>query len=218
MARPIDLCLAETVAADLGVPVDPHVERCVSAASGAIAAVCGRAFERATVTEYPPGYGRPYLLLSRPPLVEVSHVTEWGELLDATAYTIAGDLAADGLLYRLAGVWPETAHMRGLITLTVDGRQGYPGALAVTYTGGWVTPGQVALDAATGPVTLPAELEEAAILEACALYRGRGRDADVSGESLGDWSVSYRERTPGQRLASPRAELLVMPHIQRRAS
>ncbi|QSQ17184.1 hypothetical protein [Myxococcus landrumensis] len=218
MARPIDLCLAETVAADLGVPADPHVERCVSSASGAIAALCGRDFARATVTEFPVGYGRPYVLLSRPPLVEVIRVVEGGEMLDTTAYTIAGDLAAGGLLYRLAGVWPATAHVGGLVTLTVDSHQGHPGALAVTYTGGWVTPGQVALDATTGPVTLPAELEEAAILEACALYRGRGRDADVSGESLGDWSVSYRERSAGQRLASPRAELLVTPHILRRAS
>ncbi|MCY0997931.1 hypothetical protein OWM54_12405 [Myxococcus sp. MISCRS1] len=218
MARPTDLCLAATVAADLGVAVDPHVERCVSAASGAIAALCGRAFERATVTEYPASYARPYVLLARPPLVEVISVREGGELLDAPAYTFAGDLAAGGLLYRLSGVWPETAHASGLITLTVDSRQGHPGALAVTYTGGYMTPGQVAGDASLGPVTLPAEVEEAAILEACALYRGRGRDADVSAESLGDWSVSYRERGAGQRLASPRAELLVAPHILWRAS
>ncbi|MCP3105537.1 hypothetical protein LZ198_42505 [Myxococcus sp. K15C18031901] len=218
MARPTDLCLAATVAADLGVPVDPHVERCVSAASGAIAALCGRAFERATVTEYPASYGRPYVLLARPPLVEVLRVTEAGVELAAASFTVAGDLAAGGLLYRLAGLWPVTAHVGGLVTLTADSHQGHPGALAVTYTGGYVTPGQLALDASLGPATLPAEVEEAAILEACALYRGRGRDSDVSAESLGDWSVSYRERGAGQRLASPRAELLVAPHVLWRAS
>lgn len=218
MARPTDLCLAATVAADLGVPADSHVERCVTSASSAIARLCGRAFERATVTEYPDSFGRPYVLLSRPPLVEVLSVAEGGELLDAASYTLAGDLAAGGLLYRLAGLWPVTARVGGLVTLTVEMRQGRPDALAVTYTGGYVTPGQVALDASQGPVTLPAEVEEAAILEACALYRGRGRDADVSSESLGDWSVSYRERSAGQRLASPRAELLVAPHVLWRAS
>ncbi|WP_232293302.1 hypothetical protein [Stigmatella aurantiaca] len=102
--------------------------------------------------------------------------------------------------------------------MSADLRQGSPDALAVTYTGGYVTPGQVALDPLTGPVTLPADVEEAAILEACALFRGRGRDADVSSESLGDWSVSYRERATGQRLASPRAEALLTPHVLWRAS
>ncbi|RJS14618.1 hypothetical protein DRW03_34645 [Corallococcus sp. H22C18031201] len=218
MPRPTDLCLAATVAADLSVPVDAHVERCVSAASGAVAALCGRAFERETVTEFPASYGRPVVLLSRPPLVAVVSIREGGALLDARAYTIAGELAAGGMLYRLDGVWPDTAQVGGLVTLTVDSRQGRPDALVVTYSGGYVTPGQVALDVSAGPVTLPPEIEEAAILEACALYRGRGRDSDVSSESLGDWSVSYREKGAGQRLASPRAELLVAPYVLWRAS
>ncbi len=218
MPFPTDLCLAATVAADLGVPVDASVERCVSSASRAIARLCGRAFERVTVTEYPASYGRPFLLLERPPLVAIVSVTEAGELLDPTRYTIAGDLADGGLVYRLEDTWPETARVGGLVTTTVELRQGSPAALAVTYTGGYVTPGQVALDATVGPVTLPADVEEAAILEACALYRGRGRDADVSAESLGDWSVSYRERAAGQRLASARAELLLAPYVLRRAS
>lgn len=216
MPSPTDLCLAATVAADLNVPVDPSVERCVSAASRAIARLCGRAFERATVTEHPASYGRPFLLLERPPLVAIVSVVERGELLDPSRYTIAGDLADGGLVYRLEDSWPDTARVGGLVTTTVDLRQGSPDALAVTYTGGFVTPGQVAVDPSTGPATLPADIEEAAILEACALYRGRGRDADVSAESLGDWSVSYRERAAGQRLASARAELLLAPYVLRR--
>lgn len=218
MPSSTDLCLAATVASDLAVPADPSVERCVSSASRAIARRCGRAFDRATVTEYPASYGRPFLLLERPPLVAIVSVIEAGELLDPAGYTIAGDLADGGLVYRLEGAWPDTARIGGLVTTTVELRQGSPAALAVTYTGGYVTPGQVALDPTAGPVTLPADVEEAAILEACALYRGRGRDADVSAESLGDWSVSYREQAAGQRLASTRAELLLAPYVLRRVS
>lgn len=218
MPYPTDLCLAATVAADLAAPANAAVERCVSSASRAIARLCGRAFERATVTEYPASYGRPFLLLERPPLVAILSVTEAGELLDPACYTIVGDLADGGLVYRLESAWPDTARVGGLVTTTVDLRQGNPEALAVTYTGGYVTPGQVALDASVGPVTLPPDVEEAAILEACALYRGRGRDADVSAESLGDWSVSYRERAAGQRLTSARAELLLAPYVLRRVS
>jgi hypothetical protein len=150
---PTDLCLAATVAADLGVPADASVERCVSSASRAIARLCGRAFERATVTEYPASYGRPFLLLERPPLVAIVSVTEAGELLDPARYTIAGDLADGGLVYRLEDAWPDTARVGGLVTTTVELRQGSPAALAVTYTGGYVTPGQVALDVTVGPVT-----------------------------------------------------------------
>jgi hypothetical protein len=116
----------------------------------------------------------------------IENVTEAGELLDPARYTIAGDLADGGLVYRLEDAWPDTARVGGLVTTTVELRQGSPASLAVTYTGGYVTPGQVALAPAAGPVTLPADVEEAAILEACALYRGRGRDADLSAESLGD--------------------------------
>jgi hypothetical protein len=214
---PSDLCLAAIVAADLNMPVDTAVERCVSAASRAISRMCGRAFERATVTEYPASYGRPFLLLERPPLVSILSVVEAGGLLAPASYTIVGDLADGGLVYRLEGTWPDTARVGGLVTVSADLRQGSSDALAVTYTGGYVTPGQVSLTPSVGPVTLPADVEEAAILEACALFRGRGRDADVASEGLGDWSVSYRERAAGQRLASTRAEALLTPYVLRRA-
>jgi hypothetical protein len=76
MPLPTDLCVAATVASDLAVPVDLSVERCVSAASRTIARLCGRAFERATVTEYPASYGRAFLLLERPPLVAIDVTTD----------------------------------------------------------------------------------------------------------------------------------------------
>ncbi|AFE05230.1 hypothetical protein COCOR_03434 [Corallococcus coralloides DSM 2259] len=90
-------------------------------------------------------------------------------MLDPASYTIAGDLADGGLVYRLTGVWPDTGHAGGLVTPTVEFRQGRADALSVTYVAGYVTPGQVAIDASTGPAKLPADIEEAAILEACAL-------------------------------------------------
>ena len=47
-----------------------------AAAGRAIARFLGRPVERATVTEYPDSYGRPFLLLARVPLVELVSVQE----------------------------------------------------------------------------------------------------------------------------------------------
>lgn len=191
-----DLCSTADVAADLGVASSATVERVVSAVSRVIANHCGRVFERATVTEYPRSPGRPRLLLSRPPIVSITSITEFGSELDAADYEVeCSDAAKDqGLLLRLNRSWRPVVRTGGLITDIPDTYAGRSDDLGITavYTGGFITPGQVALDVVTYPATtLPEDIQEAAIQAAVQLYRQRGSDPNVASESLGDWSVTY---------------------------
>ncbi len=189
-ANAVDLCLSATVASDLGVADDARLQRAVTAASRAVARYCGRPFERATVTEYPPGYGRPLLLLERAPIVSVASVTEAGVSVPSTSYEFLGQLANAGMLLRREGVWMDTGVHTGRITSSPDVNFGRSDGIVVVYSAGFVTPGQRALDAAL-TVTLPEDVQEAAVITAADFYRRQTQDSNVASESLGDWSVSY---------------------------
>ncbi|NRD65440.1 hypothetical protein HRD49_27165 [Corallococcus exiguus] len=191
MANAADLCLAATVADDLGVAVTPRLESLVTAASRAVAGYCGRVFEYGQgLVEYPAGYGRPLLLVERPPVVLVVGVWEAGAFVPAEDYESHGKLADAGMLYRRRGVWRETGRAGGLVVETVASIHGSEDAIRVVYDGGFVTPGQRVLDASR-MVTLPEDVQEATVLTAVQMYRSRGIDAMVASESIGDWSVSY---------------------------
>lgn len=189
-ASVVDLCLASTVAGDLGVDDAARVQRAVTAASRAIARYCGRPFERATVTEYPAGYGRPLLLLERAPIVSITSITEGGVTLASTSYEFLGELANAGLVLRRDGVWMDTGTLAGRVTASPDVNVGRSDGLVVEYVAGYVTPGQRVLDGSL-TVTLPEDVQEAATLTAADFYRRQTQDANIASETLGDWSVSY---------------------------
>ncbi|QDE98303.1 hypothetical protein [Myxococcus xanthus] len=221
MPSPADLCLASTVADDLGVPVSSRLEALVSAASRAVAGYCGRVFERGEgLVEYPAGYGRPLLLLERPPILAVSGVWEMGSQVSVEEYESPGKLADAGMVRRKRGVWRMTARMSGRITETLgdfDGAGGEDG-IRVVYDGGFVTPGQQALDGAL-VVTLPEDVQEAAVLTVVQLYRSRGVDAMVASESIGDWSVSYfAAKAEGKSPIPGTAQALLAPYVLHRVS
>ncbi|MCY1042126.1 hypothetical protein OV208_12445 [Corallococcus sp. bb12-1] len=221
MPNPADLCLAATVADDLGVAVTPRLESLVTAASRAVAGYCGRVFEYGEgLVEYPAGYGRPLLLLERPPVVLVVGVWEGGVFVPAEEYESHGKLADAGMLYRKGGVWPMTARLGGQVVEMVDSFQGESGdaGLRVVYDGGFVTPGQRALDASR-VVTLPEDVQEATILTAVQLYRSRGVDSMVASESIGDWSVSYfAAKAEGKSSIPGTAQALLAPYVMHRVS
>lgn len=196
-ANALDLCLAATVAGDLGIASDATVERVVTAASRAIASHCGRTFEKAAgIVEYPPSYDRTLLVLQRAPIVAITSIYEAGQLVDAADYESLGDHAAAGMVHRKTGRWMRTARDTGNLRPAWTDHAGLGGTdgVKVTYDAGWVTPGQNSLDAVTYPtVTLPEDLQEAAVLAATAFYRRLGRDPNIASESIGDYSVSFRD-------------------------
>lgn len=204
--KPFDLCLATDVAADLGVPSDARVERAVSAASRAIARWCGRTFELAEdIVEYPPGFGRPLLTLERPPIVSIDSISEQGAEVDVGDYESAGVNAEAGLVLHKSRGWLNTQRLEPRsISETYAGAHGQSDLIVVTYTGGYVTPGQNLLDPGTYPtVTLPEDVIDAAAMTACAWYRSKGLDPNIASESIGDWSISYFDSRTDEGNAVP---------------
>lgn len=213
-AQAFDLCLSADVAADLGVTADDRVQRAVSAASRAIADYCARTFEKnAAIVEYPDSTGRPLLVLKRPPVASIASITEWGSTVDSAAYECVGPNADAGLVNRLSGSWSSTERPDPFaVTDQVLGSYGQSNRIVVTYSGGFVTSGQNALDSATYPtVTLPDPVREAAVQTAVALLKLRGVDPSVSLEAIGDWQIRYYERKAGEMIP-PFAQALLAPY------
>lgn len=211
-----DLCIAADVAADLGVTSDDRVQRAVTTASRLVADYCSRTFEKNTaIVEYPSSNGRSVLSLKRPPIASITSITEQGTLLTATDYECVGDNVEAGLVVRKYATWMNTR--RGDrssisdVTATLLGQSDY---IVATYAGGYVTPGQNALDAITYPtVTLPAAVQEAAIFTACSLFRSKGADPNIKSEAIGDWSIGYFDsRTNPENVVPSSARGLLAPY------
>lgn len=210
-----DLCLATDVAADLGVTADDRAQRAVSAASSAIASYCARAFERvAGLVEYPESTGRPILILKRPPIVAIASIVECGGTVDSSNYESVGPNAEAGLVLRKNAVWSSTERADRLaVSDQVAGSYGQSDRIVATYTGGYVTSGQNALDAITYPtVTLPESVREAAIQTACTLLRLRGVDPNVQSEAIGDWSISFFDSKTAEQIIPAYARALLAPY------
>lgn len=171
---------------------DIQLERIINAASKAIERYCGRefSFARARVEDVP-GTGGFFLFLSRTPVLEVASVAFDGGTIDEDSYEIH---SADGGILRANGGWAWTAGTSGLVTvepLVGTERNLY----RVTYSGGYVTEGQIDATDETGLAvarTLPYDLEQACLLLTTDRYRRQGRDPSIASESLLSHSVSYR--------------------------
>src|SRR6476659_3002864 len=98
-ASAIDLTTSGALAADLGIAADATTQRAVTAASRAIASHCCRTLERAAgVVEYPPGFGRPYLVLARPPIISIVSIVEFGATVEAADYECVDENVEAGLV------------------------------------------------------------------------------------------------------------------------
>jgi len=210
-----DLCLASDVASDLGVSSDDRVQRAVSAASQAIANHCARTFERASgLVEYPESSGRPFLILKRAPIVSITSIVEANGTVDSSNYESVGANADTGLVLRKNGVWCSTQRADSFaVSDQIAGSYGQSDKIVATYTGGFVTPGQNALDSVTYPsVTLPYVVQEAAIQTACGLLRLRGVDPNVKSEAIGDWSISFFDSKTAEQVIPAYARALLAPY------
>lgn len=189
--------LADEVGAQMGRQHLARAERYVKAASAQIARYCGvGSFHYLEdVEESVAGYGSTELLLARRPIVEVVSVFRDGTEVDPDTYTIQGD-GESGVLYRSRG-WAWTARMARPPTYA-----GEPGseerAYQVTYAAGYVTPVQAA-DGGTwagNAVTLPDDLQHAAVLLAAQYWRDRDRDLKMINTSSADRSATFTQGLP----------------------
>lgn len=188
-----DLTTAATVADALGVTSGTKVDRAVSVASDAIAKFIGRRLHYGpSISEKLAGYvDQVRLVLSVRPVISVASVVLPGNVtLGADAYELEN--LELGWLYRASG-WPYTGLIRAGLLYDTPAVGTEREAIVATYAGGWVTPAQAASPGWAGPArSLPYDIEEACIQTAVGVYRGLGNDKSIASESLGDYSVSYR--------------------------
>lgn len=189
MPSEIDLTTVATAAEVLRTSAsDAQLARMISAASALVANMVGYRLHRRTVTDRPETRGTPYVWLSTGAVETLDALTLDGRTMDASEYLL--DDARDGRILRLGGVWP----FRGTATSGVWPVRLVPvaGALVVEATAGYVTPGQHAMDPLEHPeVTLPPELEQAALEVLSCLWASKGRDPSVRSIALGGGSYSW---------------------------
>lgn len=193
-----DLTLPATAADALGVAAaDSKLPRLIGAASEIIRRYIGRPrlYFTAGFVERLPGYIQQVRLrLGLLPLISVASVVlPDGTSLAASDYVREDDEA--GVLYRASG-WPWTGLIRPGVLYDAPAVGTEAKTIVVTYTGGWVTPAQ------GGTRTLPFDIEEACLQAVSAIYRHQGVDPLIASESLGDYSVSFRELPPLEGLVS----------------
>jgi hypothetical protein len=188
----LDLTASAVAAQALGVPVgDAQLQRLITASSAAIAQWLGYpVHRRVVVDESVAASGGPTLFLRAGAVQSLQAVKVGGAEVPAANYRI--DSAIRG---RVVGRgWPFTGASSGGISSTPLHTYD-TGEVTVSYTSGWVTPGQAADDPGTYPtVDLPGDIEQACLELVVAWYRRRGRDGDVASVSLGGGSFSYANK------------------------
>lgn len=180
-----DLTTLERVKSDLridGSAEDAYLRGQIAVATdlitrhlGVVPAGRSRTLGRETLVEtLRPDRSREVILLSRTPVVSIASIVEADETVDAAEYEIAD--AAAGIVRRLdadgdASYWPT-------------------GRIVITYTAGWLMPGEASAD-------LPAAIEAAAIELIGSFRSARGRDPLVRQENVdGLGSLSYWIQSP----------------------
>jgi hypothetical protein len=110
----------------------------IDEASQAIESYCGRAFARAVVTETLSGTGRMRLMVSRTPVAAVSAVVYNDSTISSSEYAVEDGAA--GFLYRDDGwYWTVSQDASDLVPRYVPSLA--TNEYAVTYTGGYLLPG-----------------------------------------------------------------------------
>lgn len=182
-----DLTTLERVKSDLridGSAEDGYLRSQIAAATdlivrhlGVVPAGRSRTLGRETLVEtLRPDRSREHILLSRTPVVSIVSVAEADETVDAAEYEIED--AAAGIVRRTdaagdAALWES-------------------GKIVITYTAGWLMPGEAGAD-------LPAAIEAAAVELIGSFRSARGRDPLVRQENVdGLGSLSYWVQSPAE--------------------
>ena len=175
------LCLITDIKTRLGVGAefDDILTAIVAGVSSIFDGYCDRTLlaPEETVTLRRMGYGQ-YLQLPQYPIVEIPSVTEaWDYDFDNADPLVEGtdymqlDGGAKGVLYRIWGAWPLL-----------------PGSVEIVYRGGYLAAGETP-EEDSAEVALPADLREAAVQQACLLFKRRD-DIGLSSVSALGGSVS----------------------------
>lgn len=154
-----------------------------------------------TYEESVAGFNDPFLLVSRTPVTDVASVTLDGTTLD----DVEIEDADAGLLYREKGFDSTERVRQHLVASKVPGA--HP-SITVTYTAGYVMPGEAS-------ATLPDDLEKAAIETVIAWHAADPkRDPALASKKVGDVSWSYRgEGDSGGGALPPSVREMIAPYV-----
>ncbi|WP_224364222.1 hypothetical protein [Hyalangium versicolor] len=159
----------------------------VTAASEALADWLGYPLHRREGVVETCAGGAQRLFLRSGAVQAVASVSVFGQQRPTNTYRLEDGVK--GILLSLREPWPFTGRTGGGVSQSPLQRED-TGEIAVTFSAGWVTPGQVELES-TRVRDLPQVLEQAALLTVTAWYRRKGDDPDEVSVSLGDASTSY---------------------------
>jgi hypothetical protein len=214
MPNALDMTLAATAAARLGVSSsDASLPGLITAASSALAEYLGYpVYRRAGVQETVVGQGGRYLWLESGAIQSITSITVGGSAVVSSLYALDGRAGARAgrIVARGSHSWPFTGEYTGGISSTPL-RAYDTGEIVVTFTAGWVTPGQVALGTYSTS-DMPPELEQAALEVVTAWYAGKGRDGRVTSISTGDASMSWATGEGGTPPLPLAARVLATPY------
>ena len=176
--------------AELDLDVDPAktalLERYIEAASAMVVRFCGRELAQATRVEKHRGMGTVRLFLNAPPIVSITSIVIDDDALDAADFEIED--AGAGIVYCADGFAWSAQEQAGPSYHLAPGTEAP--SIVVTYVGGWITPSSASRD-------LPFDIEQAVIELAVSMWKRRGRDVALTGESFETSSYSYVDGLPG---------------------
>lgn len=160
---------------------DTFLGKLIDRASQAIVTYCGREFAKETVSETLSSKGNPFLWLSRTPVVSITSISHSGDALDTDEYDLQEP--TQGKIFNTSGSWLYTG-------LSLD--------YTVVYVAGYVLP-----SFASGTITLPEDVQAAALELTKLMWLGRKQDSSVKSESVPDvYTVEYGSMSSGKLLTS----------------
>lgn len=212
--QPTDLTDAATLSAELGWQAnDARIPRLINLASDLARQYMNRfapvSIEYAAgFVENVRGYQQPRIILTKTPVLTITSIAWQGFVFDPSEYTLQEPDA--GFVYRQVG-FPWT----GLVRNGLMQEDNVPGSedrlITVTYTGGWVTPGQIAAGGWGGPPrSLPFDLEDAVVMIARDRALHMNTDGSLVHEELGSAKAFYLPS--GIQQIPPAAETILLKY------
>ena len=195
MANAIDLTTSAQLASVLGVDSGTAIlPTLVTMASRAIATYLGYEIHSQTSRTEQVVPSGAYAFMKAGVVTSISSVTAQGATLSSSTYRI-DDQTRGRIVFDSP---PSSGAMTvGDVSPTVTERTnaGASNGVVVTFSSGYVTPGQNAVNSGTYPtVTLPEDIQWACLEVAVAAYRRLGRDGDVASLGVGSGSISYESK------------------------
>lgn len=175
---------------------DNYLTLLINVASDTLCNSCNRQFQyQNQITEAVSGYASTYLQVTQATPIDTNQpiaVLFNGAAYNSNAYSVNAQQAKSGLIFNMWG-WYWTA-LR-MPNVQQDPYVGQENPLySITYSGGFLTPQQVASSYTpnTGAL-LPADIELAAIKMCTMWYRQQGQDPSLESERLLSYSYKFTE-------------------------